>query len=129
MAKMTLGGLKKLRETLLKDKAKTDSGDTITRILVGMGTCGIAAGANDTMKELEEQISKMGLKDIELKPTGCMGACYVEPTVEVSVPGMPNILYGKVTPEIARKILENHVVQKRLINDVIVDKPAIDIIR
>lgn len=129
MAKLTLGGLKKLRESLMKENAKSKSDASITRILVGMGTCGIAAGANDTMKELEEQINKMGLKDIELKPTGCMGACYVEPTVEVSVPGMPNILYGKVTPEIARKILENHVVQKRLINDVIVDKPAIDIIR
>lgn len=56
------------------------------------------------------------------------GSCYVEPTVEVIVPGMPQILYGKVNPETAKKIMEQHILQKQLVNDHIYDKPAIDII-
>jgi len=129
MAKLSRDGLKKLREELKKkeEKAKQD-GKTI-RILVGMGTCGIAAGAEEAMKSFKEHIEKMGLENIVLESTGCMGACSVEPTVEVQVPGMPAILYSKVNPDTARKILEKHVAQKILLNETIQDKPAIDIIK
>ena len=94
-----------------------------------MGTCGIAAGARDTLQAFVSEIDKMGLKGIILKPTGCMGNCSVEPAVEVIMQDMPDILYGKVTPEIARKILDKHIVNKQLINEHIYDKPSADILK
>ncbi len=127
MAKLSREGLKKLREELkTKEKNIQQEGKRI-KILVGMGTCGIAAGAEETMKSFKEHIEKMGLTNIELEATGCMGACSVEPTVEIQVPGMPVILYSKVNPDTARKILEKHVTQRILLNETIQDKPAIDI--
>ena len=128
MEKLTLEGLRKLRESAKNEVEKSSSNKEIT-ILVGMGSCGIAAGANDTMRTFSEQIDKMGLKNVVIKPTGCMGSCYVEPTVEVIVPGMPQILYGKVNSDVAKKILEQHIVQKQLVDGHVFDKPAADIIR
>lgn len=129
MAKLTLEELRKIREENKKLISKRDVENKNTVILVGMGTCGIAAGARETLQAFVDEIDKMGLKDIIVKPTGCMGACYVEPTVEVSTPDMPTVLYGKVTPEIARKILDHHVLHKRLVNEHIYDKPSADIIK
>jgi NADP-reducing hydrogenase subunit HndB len=121
--------LVRLREELKSKEEKIQKEGKITRILVGMATCGIAAGAEETMKAFQEHIEKMGLVNVEVKPTGCIGKCSVEPTVEVQVPGMPTVIYGRVTPDTARKILEKHVAQKILLNEAIQDKPAIDIIK
>lgn len=128
MEKLTLEGLKKLRESAKNEMEKSNSSNKEITILVGMGSCGIAAGANETMRTFSEQVEKMGLKNIIIKPTGCMGSCYVEPTVEVIVPGMPQILYGKVNSDTAKKILEQHILHKQLVDDHVFDKPAADII-
>jgi NADP-reducing hydrogenase subunit HndB len=127
MGKLNLDGLRKLRIDLKKEIEKKKQEGKEIKILIGMGTCGIAAGARETFQTFSEQVEKMGLKNVVIEPTGCMGACYVEPTVEVHVPEMPDILYGKVTPDVAKKILERHIIQKQLINDFIYDKPAVDI--
>lgn len=127
MAKLSREALRKLREDLKAKEKKIQQEGKITRILVGMGTCGIAAGAEETMKSFKEHIEKMGLENVVLESTGCMGACSVEPTVEVQVPGMPVILYSRVGVDTVRKILEKHVVQKILLNESIQDKPAVDI--
>lgn len=129
MAKLSLDDLKKLRETARKEieTASKATSDRVT-IMVGMGTCGIAAGARETMQTFVEQVEKMGLKNVMIKPTGCMGSCYAEPTVEVSMPGMPNVLYGKVNAEVAKRIMEKHVLGKQLLNSALYDKPAADLI-
>jgi NADP-reducing hydrogenase subunit HndB len=121
--------LKTLQAFRLKEKKKLSDKNTgsVTTILVGMGSCGKAAGSGEILKEFNDLVTKLGLKDIEVKQTGCMGSCYVEPTVEVRTPGMPAILYGRVTPVVAGKIMERHVIQKQLLNDYVYDKPAIDI--
>ncbi len=129
MSKLNLKSLQTLRENEKKKIKDKLSEGKLTTILVGMGTCGIAAGAKESMKTFIEQVEKMGLKDVEVKPTGCMGSCFAEPTVEVISPGMPAVLYGRVTPGTAKKILERHVVQKLLLNDNIFDKPAMDILK
>jgi len=85
-------------------------------IRVGMSTCGIAAGADDAYKVLEEEIAKRGLK-IALKKCGCLGMCFAEPLVEVCVEGCPPIIYGKVDKAAAHRIVEEHLCAGRILND------------
>jgi NADP-reducing hydrogenase subunit HndB len=127
MPKLSLEELRQLRERTRKEMEDSSRSDKIT-IMVGMGTCGIAAGARETMQTFVEQAEKMGLKNVVIKPTGCMGSCYAEPTVEVNMQGMPNVLYGKVNAEVAKRIMEKHVVGKQLLNNSLYDKPAADIL-
>lgn len=128
MAKLGREDLKKLREKTRKEIEDQAASDRVT-ILVGMGTCGIAAGAKETMQTFVEQVEKMGLKNVVIQPTGCMGSCYAEPTVEVNMQGMPNVLYGKVNAEVAKKIMEKHVLGKQLLNSALYDKPAADLMK
>jgi (2Fe-2S) ferredoxin len=92
-------------------------------IKVGMSTCGIAAGAQEVFTLLKSEAEKRNLQ-IPIKPCGCNGACYSEPLVEVAITGLPVVTYGKVTPEIAMRILEEHVRDKRMVHDHIVDMPV-----
>jgi NADP-reducing hydrogenase subunit HndB len=89
-------------------------------IKVGMSTCGIAAGADVVFATLLEESRKRNIQ-IEIKKCGCLGMCYAEPLVEVSVEGLPAVVYGKVDKEVAIKILEKHVCGKLLVNDNIFD--------
>jgi len=62
-----------------------------------------------------------------VRQTGCMGLCHSEPTVEVLVPGMPAVIYGMVTPAVAKDIIVKHLIGKQMLDGHILDKPAIDI--
>jgi NADP-reducing hydrogenase subunit HndB len=129
MAKMTLEELKKLRETKKRELEKRETTDKDIEIIVGMATCGIAAGAKNTLSAFLNELEAQNLSNVLVRQTGCMGYCYAEPTVEIRMPGMPNIIYGKVDPETAVKIVRKHILGKALINDHILDKPAADIIK
>lgn len=129
MAKMTLEDLRKLREEKKKVLERRDVSENDMAIIIGMGTCGIAAGAKRSLDAFLDEIEKKGLKHITVKQTGCMGLCYVEPTVEIKVPGMPDTIYGKVDEEVARKIVNEHLMQKRLVSNHIFDKPSVDIVK
>jgi len=98
------------------------------KILVGLGSCGIAAGADKVYKTFESEIEKRSLKDIELIKVGCLGLCYSEPNVEIIITGLPDILYGKVDEKFAIRIIDEHIINKNIINHNIYDKPYIDII-
>ena len=87
-------------------------------IKVGMSSCGIAAGADEIFNFFSEEVKKRNLQ-IQIKKCGCAGACYAEPLVEVSVEGLPRVIYGGVNQEIATKIVEEHVISKKLVNDCI----------
>lgn len=87
-------------------------------IKVGLSSCGIAAGAEDVYNFFVEEVKKRNLK-IEIRKCGCAGACYAEPLVEVSVEGLPSVIYGAVNKDVAIKILEKHVISKMLVNDCI----------
>jgi NADP-reducing hydrogenase subunit HndB len=105
----SLDDLKRVREEALeKRKLKTASG--ATHITVAMGTCGIAAGARDTMKAILDVIEKENLHDIVVTQTGCIGLCEKEPIVQVEVGENPKVTYGKVSPEVARQIMKDHIV-------------------
>ena len=129
MAKLTLADLKKLREAKHAEMNPRDGAHKDVQIIVGMGTCGIAAESKKTFDVLVDELDKAGLPDVAVRQTGCMGLCHSEPTVEVVVPGMPTVVYGKVDAETARKIVNQHVVRKLLVNDHVFDKPAEDIVR
>lgn len=111
-----LDDLKRIREEALeKRKMKTASGQV--QIVVAMGTCGIAAGARETMKAILDTIEKGNLTGITVTQTGCIGLCEREPIVMVTVGEEPKVTYGKVTPEVARRILKEHVGDGKVVED------------
>ncbi|MFW5712846.1 MAG: (2Fe-2S) ferredoxin domain-containing protein [Spirochaetota bacterium] len=125
---MTLEELRKLREEQKKSLSRRSTDNKDIQIIVGMGTCGIAAGAKETLDAFIEELEEQELSSVKVTQTGCMGLCYVEPTVEVIMPDMPDVIYGKVDPEIARKIIRKHVLNKTMVNDHVFDRPAADIV-
>ena len=85
--------------------------------------------AKDTFTALVNAINDKGLTNVLIRQTGCMGLCHSEPTVEVVVPGMPAVIYGHVDAATAKDVVEKHIVGHELINDKILDRPSIDIIK
>lgn len=129
MAKMSLEDLRKLRDTKKTDLKRRDTEGKEVQIIVGMGTCGIAAGAKTTLDAFLKLLDEKKLVDsVLLRQTGCMGLCHVEPTVEVLVPGMPGVIYGPVDAAVAEKIVTRHIIGKELLEDIIRDRPAADIV-
>lgn len=90
-------------------------------ILVGMATCGIAAGARETMNALVSGIAERGIRSVRIIPVGCAGFCRHEPIVQVNVPGEAPVAYGNVTKERAAEIIESHVINKIPVKDMTVD--------
>jgi NADP-reducing hydrogenase subunit HndB len=129
MAKMTLEELRELRNAKQIALQKRDIEGKDSRIVIGMGTCGIAAGAKTALDAFLAVLDEHKIDNVSVTQTGCMGLCYVEPTVEVMVPGMPNTIYGKVDAETAKKIVEQHIIGKQLVSDHLFDRPAADIIQ
>ena len=128
MGKMTLEELRTLREEQRQHLSRRSVSNKDIEVIIGMGTCGIAAGAKDTLDAFIRELDENGIKNVRVTQTGCMGLCYVEPTVEVVVPGMPDVIYGKVNADIAGKIVRKHILNKTLVNDHIYDRPAADIV-
>ncbi|MEW5960312.1 MAG: (2Fe-2S) ferredoxin domain-containing protein [Chloroflexota bacterium] len=115
----SLEDLKKVREEALeKRKARTTTGRV--EIVVGMGTCGIAAGARETMKAILDMIEEKSLSDIIVTQTGCIGLCEWEPIVEVAVGGSPKVTYGKVSPDKAKRIIEQHVMKGETLAELVI---------
>lgn len=128
MAKMTLEELRNLRDAKKKEMTQRDGSEKSAQIIIGMGTCGIAAGAKDAFDAFLDELGSHDIKDTRITQTGCMGLCFSEPTVEVAVPDMPRVIYGNVDAEVARRIVREHIIEKKLVSDHIFDKPAADII-
>ncbi len=115
----SLEDLKKLREEALeKRRVKTASGNI--QVIVGMGTCGIAAGARDTMKAILDTIQTENLSGVVVTQTGCMGLCEKEPIVQVVVGDQLKVTYGKVNPLVARRIMKEHVVGGKVVEDQVI---------
>lgn len=105
----SLDDLKRIREEALrKREVKSASGQK--QIIVGMGTCGIAAGARDTMKAILDQIQTEGLTGISVTQTGCVGLCEMEPIIQVKIGDGEKVTYGKIDFEKAAKIIRDHVI-------------------
>jgi NADP-reducing hydrogenase subunit HndB len=130
MGKMSLEDLRRLRESTQQQIKKRDTEGKTAQVIVGMGTCGIAAGAKATLDAFVKELDEKGMGgEVIIRQTGCMGLCNNEPTVEVIVPGMPSIIYGGVNPAVAKGIVEKHIMNKELLNERILDRPAGDILK
>ena len=112
----SLDDLKKIREEALKkQQLKETSGKT--EVIVGMGTVGIAAGARETLKAILTLIEDKDLSDITVRQTGNIGLDSFEPIVQVVKPGEEKVTYGKVNPEMARQIIEEHVLKGEIVKE------------
>jgi NADP-reducing hydrogenase subunit HndB len=130
MAKMSLDDLRKLRDSKKDDLRKRDAEGKEIQVIVGMGTCGIAAGAKATLDAFLTGLDEYKLADsTSVRQTGCMGLCHSEPTVEVIVPPMPPVIYGRVDANVAKEIIKKHLVGKELLGEYILDRPAVDILK
>ncbi|HPR17258.1 MAG TPA: (2Fe-2S) ferredoxin domain-containing protein [Candidatus Cloacimonadota bacterium] len=115
----TLEELRKIREKAQQDMKLRES-NTRIKIVVGMGTSGIAMGARDVMKALMEEIANRNLADVLVTQTGEKGLSSMEPVVDVIEEGKPTITYGNITADKARKIVAEHIVNGKVVNDFVV---------
>ncbi|MDA3925498.1 MAG: (2Fe-2S) ferredoxin domain-containing protein [Kiritimatiellae bacterium] len=129
MAKLTLDDLRKLRDTKQQAMKMRNPEDKQAQIIVGMGTCGIAAGAKETFNAIIEELNDQNITNVLVRQTGCMGLCHSEPTVEVVAENMPSVIYGNVDADLGRQIITKHIINKKMIDNHICDKPAMDIIQ
>ena len=105
----SLAELAAIREKM-KDKIVLREGTNTTRIVVGMATCGIAAGARPVLNAFVDGVNKEGLaSDVVVSQTGCIGICQYEPVVEVCKAGEEKVTYVKMTVEKVEKVLEEHI--------------------
>lgn len=104
----SLEELMKLKEESLK-KISLDSKNNGIRIVVGMATCGIAAGAKPVFSIIEEEVGKRKMKNVELHLTGCIGICRFEPVVEVYASDGNKTTYVYMTEEKAMKVIDEHI--------------------
>ncbi len=116
----SLEDLQKIKaQSLENTKAKREN---ITQIIVGMGTCGIAAGARNVMNTAMEEVEKRKLANIEVLQTGCNGMCQNEPLLDVIRPGEDRITYGPVLPTDVARIISEHVVNGNIVEDLVIAK-------
>lgn len=102
----------------MKDKVAMREGANEVRIVVGMATCGIAAGARPVLNAFVEQIDKQGLNDkATVTQTGCIGLCQYEPVVEVLVPGEEKVTYINITPDKVEKIVKEHIKGGKIVSE------------
>ena len=106
----------------IRDKARgkvtlREGQDDAIRVLVGMATCGIAAGARPVLTTIVDEVAKRGLQCVVVSQTGCIGICQFEPVVEVVEPGKEKITYVKMTPEKAVRMVNDHLVNGNVVTE------------
>ena len=102
----------------MKDKVILREGVNGIRVVVGMATCGIAAGARPVLNTLVEEVNKEGLTDkVTVSQTGCIGICQMEPIVEVFEAGKDKVTYVKMTSEKAKRVVEEHLKGDKVVNE------------
>lgn len=102
--------LKAIREKMQTQLNLRQDNPDVIRVVVGMATCGIAAGAKPVLAAFLEQVQLHNLKNVTVSQTGCIGVCRLEPIVEVYVPGAEKVTYVNMKPEMVAKIVQNHLV-------------------
>jgi len=117
---MKLEDLKKIREKAEQDLVLRD-GKARIRVVVGMGTSGIAAGARETLKAFLSEIENRGLKDIIVSQAGERGLSSQEPIVTIVEEGKPEVVYGNVSADVARRIVAEHLVNNNPISEYIIE--------
>lgn len=112
----TLKDLEEIRKRTL-DTINLRKDQSGTRVVVGMATCGIAAGARPVLLAIMDEVEKNELADVVVAQTGCIGMCRLEPIVEVYRPGEEKVTYVKMNPSKAKRIINEHVMQGKVVQD------------
>lgn len=114
--------LKKIKDQVQSKidlREKGENIDHLIQVRVAMATCGIASGAREIMNYMIDEMAEAGLDNTVVTQTGCMGYCYAEPTIEVTTPGKEPIVYGHVTKEKAKEIIERHIMKGEMVDGII----------
>lgn len=106
--------LNRLRQTLQTDLQRLKAEKTI--ITLGMGTCGLAAGAGETYQALLRELEKRNLS-VVVRSVGCIGMCVMEPLLDVQLPGQPRVTYANVRPANIPRILDEHVLNGQIVQE------------
>lgn len=110
----SIADLQKIREEAQRDlKVRTETG---TKVIVGMGTCGIAAGARETMHAILAELSKQGI-DAHVTTVGCIGMCSKEPLVDIEQAGQPRVTYCNVHPDMVPRLIEQHLLNGEVVHE------------
>jgi (2Fe-2S) ferredoxin len=117
----SLADLQKIRDKAKKELEMRQSADR-TQVRVYMGTCGIAAGARESISAIMDELSRHDVSDVEVTQKGCIGLCEFEPIVEVQRPGENSVMYGHIGPEKARRIVLKHVLGGIVLDEWIVNE-------
>jgi NADP-reducing hydrogenase subunit HndB len=117
---LSLDGLRLLKDELI-EKRDQASYRGITYVTVGIATCSIAAGALDVLRALEDEIKACQLNNIVVTQTGCLGLCSHEPILEVVVGDSPKVAYGKVVPDLVKRIVREHILEGNTVKEFVVD--------
>lgn len=112
----SLEELKKLREDAIKNVEMRNT-DKDIRVVVGMATCGIAAGARPVLASFVEEVAKRNLNNVQVVQTGCIGMCTYEPIVEVYAPGKEKVTYIHVDPDKVKRIVLEHLVNNNIVRE------------
>ena len=113
--------LKKLRDKSIAETAARKEGRF--RVIIGLGTCGIAAGGRKIMEAAMEEIAKRGLKYVSVETTGCIGMCQNEPLMDIVRPGEPRVTYGNLKPEDVPRIIADHLVNGNVVEEKVIGRP------
>ena len=105
----SLADLQAIRAKTLENINMRKEGDNAARVVVGMATCGIAAGARPVMLKFLEEIKNRDLQHVTVSQTGCIGMCRLEPMVDVILPGQEKVTYVKVKPDMVDRIVKEHL--------------------
>lgn len=117
----SLEDLRQLRESMqakIKLRENGDNSESMVRIKVAMSTCGIASGAKEIMNFLIDELERKAIEAV-VSQTGCMGYCYAEPTIEVTVPGKEPIVFGDVDKFRASEIIEKYIIHNELVDGIL----------
>ncbi len=109
--------LKAIREQMQRKLSLRNEDENNIRVVVGMATCGIAAGARPVLEAIMEETERRKLNNVTVEQTGCIGVCRLEPIVEVYEPDKEKVTYVKVNPEMARKIVSEHIVNGQIVTE------------
>ena len=113
----SLAELQAIRERMQKQLDIRENDDDRVRVVVGMATCGIAAGARPVLTAFLDEVGKRNLENVSVTQTGCIGVCRLEPIVEVYVPGQEKVTYVKLTADMVPKIVSEHLVNRRVVTE------------
>jgi NADP-reducing hydrogenase subunit HndB len=116
----SLEDLNRFREEVIEEKRrKAGLGDI--QIFVSIGSCGIAAGALDTLEAVRQLVEADKIKNVAVSQTGCIGLCKYEPLLEVIAGDAPGVMYGNATPEVVKRIIREHVIGGKVVDEFVIE--------